>query len=68
MSRAVRETGTTDIETIIAEYRGRLFFFASRNSTPSSWRAADRSDLERSYGEFTMDPVRSFAKFGSTAL
>jgi len=31
MARAVRETGTTDIETIVADYRGRAFGFASRN-------------------------------------
>ena len=31
MSRAVRQTGTTDIDTIIANYQGRLFGFASRN-------------------------------------
>ncbi|MEX0964146.1 MAG: LysM peptidoglycan-binding domain-containing protein [Pseudohongiellaceae bacterium] len=31
IARAVRETGTTDIEKIIANYRGRAFGFASRN-------------------------------------
>ncbi len=31
IARAVRETGTTDIETIVANYRGRAFGFASRN-------------------------------------
>ena len=31
ISRAVRETGTTDIEKIVANYRGRRFGFASRN-------------------------------------
>lgn len=31
ITRAVRETGTTDIEKIIANYRGRSFGFASRN-------------------------------------
>ena len=34
ISRAVRETGTTDIEEIIANYRGRRFGFASRNFYP----------------------------------
>ena len=31
ISRAVRETGTTDIQTIISDYKGRSFGFASRN-------------------------------------
>ena len=31
MRRAVRETGTEDIETIVREYKGRAFGFASRN-------------------------------------
>ncbi len=31
IARAVRETGTTDIEKIVANYRGRAFGFASRN-------------------------------------
>ena len=31
IARAVRETGTTDIEKIVANYRGRRFGFASRN-------------------------------------
>lgn len=31
IARAVRETGTTDIETIVANYKGRAFGFASRN-------------------------------------
>ena len=31
ISRAVREVGTTDIETVVREYRGNAFGFASRN-------------------------------------
>ena len=31
MRRAVRETGTDDIETIVRQYKGRYFGFASRN-------------------------------------
>lgn len=31
IARAVRETGTQDIETIVANYKGRAFGFASRN-------------------------------------
>ncbi len=31
IARAVRQTGTTDIEKIVANYRGRAFGFASRN-------------------------------------
>lgn len=34
IARAVRETETTDIEKIIANYRGRAFGFASRNFYP----------------------------------
>lgn len=34
IARAVRETKTSDIETIIANYKGRAFGFASRNFYP----------------------------------
>lgn len=61
MSRAVRETGTTDIETIIAEYRGRLFGFASRNFYAQFLAVLQiENDLERYYGDFTMDPAPEF--------
>lgn len=61
MSRAVRETGTTDIETIIADYRGRLFGFASRNFYAQFLAVMElESDLERYYGDYTMDPAPEF--------
>ncbi len=61
MSRAVRETGTTDIETIIADYRGRLFGFASRNFYAQFLAVLQiENDLELYYGDFTMDPALEF--------
>ena len=61
MRRAVRETGTTDIETIIANYRGRLFGFASRNFYAQFLAVLQiESDLERYYGDFAMDSAPDF--------
>lgn len=61
ISRAVRETGTTDIETIIADYRGRLFGFASRNFYAQFLAVMQiESDLERYYGDYTMEPAPDF--------
>ncbi len=61
MSRAVRETGVSDIETIIAEYRGRLFGFASRNFYAQFLAVLQiENDLERYFGDFAMDPAPDF--------
>ncbi len=61
MRRAVRETGTTDIEKIIANYRGRLFGFASRNFYAQFLAVLQIEDnLERYFGDVPMDPAPDF--------
>lgn len=57
MRRAVRETGTTDIETIIRSYNGPAFGFASRNFYVS-FLAADEVDrnAEKYFGPVFQDP------------
>jgi len=52
MRRAIEQTGTRDIETIVRQYRGRAFGFASRNFYVSFLAAADvRSNAERYFGQ-----------------
>lgn len=61
MRRAVRETGTTDIETIIANYRGRLFGFASRNFYAQFLAVLQiENDLDRYFEGYTFDPTPEF--------
>jgi len=61
MRRAVRETGTTDIEEIIANYRGRLFGFASRNFYAQFLAVLQiENNLERYFGDVRMDPAPQF--------
>ena len=61
MRRAVRETGTTDIETIIANYRGRLFGFASRNFYAQFLAVLQiENDLDRYFAGYTFDPAPEF--------
>ena len=61
MRRAVRETGTTDIETIIADYRGRLFGFASRNFYAQFLAVLQiENNLDQYFGEADMDPAPQF--------
>ena len=57
MSRAVRETGTTDIARIVRAYRGPLFGFASRNFYAEFLAALDVETAHRDYfGELRFDP------------
>jgi membrane-bound lytic murein transglycosylase D len=52
MRRAIEQTGTRDIETLVRTYRGRAFGFASRNFYVSFLAAADvRRDAERYFGK-----------------
>ncbi len=54
MRRAVRVTGTDDIGTIVRDYNGRLFGFASRNFYASFLAALDVSkDYRRYFGALT---------------
>jgi membrane-bound lytic murein transglycosylase D len=58
MARAVRDTGTTDISTIIRRYRGPAFKFASRNFYPEFLAALRvEADHERYYGPLALRPV-----------
>ncbi len=56
MLRAINETGTTDIETIVRNYRGRAFGFASRNFYVSFLAAAEvRANAEQYFGQVERD-------------
>jgi membrane-bound lytic murein transglycosylase D len=58
MRRAVRDTGTDDIGTIVRDYDGRLFGFASRNFYASFLAALDVSnDYRRYFGALARRPA-----------
>ena len=57
MARAVRETGTTDIATIIRTYKGPAFKFASRNFYPEFLAALHVERNHRKYfGDLALHP------------
>ncbi|MBX3025658.1 transglycosylase SLT domain-containing protein [bacterium] len=57
MARAVRDTGTTDIATIIRDYKGPAFKFASRNFYPEFLAALHVEHNHRKYfGEIELHP------------
>ncbi len=61
ISRAVRQTGTTDIEKIIANYRGRAFGFASRNFYAQFLAVIHvENNAQRYFGDFRLDPAPEF--------
>lgn len=61
IARAVRETGTTDIETIVANYKGRAFGFASRNFYAQFLAVLDVENNARQYfGDIRLDPAPRF--------
>lgn len=61
IARAVRETGTTDIETIVANYHGRAFGFASRNFYAQFLAVLDVENNARQYfGDFRLNPAPEF--------
>jgi membrane-bound lytic murein transglycosylase D len=56
MRQAIQQLGTDDIETIVRNYRGRAFGFASRNFYVSFLAAVDvRSNAERYFGKLTRE-------------
>ena len=58
MSRAVRETGSTDIVTIIGTYRGPAFRFASRNFYPSFLAALHvERNAHKYFGDLKTHPM-----------
>lgn len=68
IARAVRTTGTTDIETIIANYRGRAFGFASRNFYPQFLAVIQVENNAREYfGDFRLDPAPEFREVATDA-
>jgi membrane-bound lytic murein transglycosylase D len=61
IARAVRETGTTDIEKIVANYRGRAFGFASRNFYAQFLAVLDVENNARNYfGTVNFDAAPQF--------
>lgn len=63
IARAVRETGTTDIETIVANYRGRAFGFASRNFYAQFLAVLEVEErAEEFYGEVNFDSYPDFVE------
>jgi len=61
IARAVREIGTTDIETIVAKYRGRAFGFASRNFYAQFLAVLDVENRASDYfGDVNFDPAPVF--------
>lgn len=63
IARAARETGTTDIETIIANYKGRAFGFASRNFYAQFLAVLQvENDASRYFGSVRMDPAPRFVE------
>ena len=57
IARAVRETGTTDVATIIQNYHGPAYKFASRNFYPEFLAALQVERNYRKYfGDLALDP------------
>jgi membrane-bound lytic murein transglycosylase D len=57
IARAVRDTGTTDIATIIRNYKGPAFKFASRNFYPEFLAALHvERNHEKYFGGLRLDP------------
>ena len=58
MARAVAEVGTTDIATIVRDYRGKAFGFASRNFYAEFLAALDvERDFRTYFGEAPEEPA-----------
>jgi membrane-bound lytic murein transglycosylase D len=69
IARAVRETGTTDIGRIIAEYKGSRFGFASRNFYPQFLAALEvERNAEKYFGPITYDRYPDFAEYEMTSF
>lgn len=68
IARAVRETGTSDIETIVANYRGRAFGFASRNFYAQFLAVTDvENNAQRYFGDVQFAPAPTFAQVTTDA-
>ncbi len=63
IARAARETGTTDIETIAATYKGLAFGFASRNFYAQFLAVLQvENDASRYFGDVRMEPAPRFVE------
>ena len=68
ITRAVRQTGTTDIETIVANYRGRAFGFASRNFYAQFLAVLDvENNARRHFGDLRLNPAPDFREVEADA-
>lgn len=69
IARGVRQTGTTDIEKIIANYKGRAFGFASRNFYPQFLAVLEVENNARSYfGDIRLNPAPNFREVTTDAF
>jgi membrane-bound lytic murein transglycosylase D len=69
IARAVRQTGTTDIETIVANYRGRAFGFASRNFYAQFLAVLEvEKNAEQYFSEVRFDPAPEFVEVRTDAF
>jgi len=68
IARAVRQTGTTDIEKIVANYRGRAFGFASRNFY-AQFLAVNQVENEarRYFGDVRLNAAPQFREVATDA-
>ena len=68
IARAVRETGTSDIEEIVARYNGRRFGFASRNFYAQFLAVSDvENNAERYFGDVEFNPAPNFVEVTTDA-
>lgn len=69
MARAARETGTTDIETIIQKYKGRAFGFASRNFYAQFLAVLQvENDARKYFGDVRLHPAPKFLEVQTDAF
>lgn len=69
ISRAVRDMGTTDIETIVANYKGRRFGFASRNFYAQFLAVLEVEERsEEFFGEVRFDAPIDFVEITTDAF
>jgi membrane-bound lytic murein transglycosylase D len=69
IARAVRQTGTRDIEKIIANYRGRAFGFASRNFYPQFLAVIHvENNADEYFGDIRFDSAPDFHEVETDAF
>lgn len=69
IARAVRETETTDIEKIVANYKGRAFGFASRNFYAQFLAVLEvENRANHHFGDVRLNPAPSFREIETDAF